>query len=68
MAKSNIMSILKILTDICANAKHKNKKHFCKYCLHCFISERVLIQHKETSLWINSKQTVRLNKTISYAI
>ena len=50
MAKSNIMSILKILTDICANAKHKNKKHFCKYCLHCFISERVLIQHKETCL------------------
>ena len=23
-------------------AKHKNKKHFCMYCLHCFLSERIL--------------------------
>ena len=28
MAKSNIMSILKILTDLCANAKHKIKNTF----------------------------------------
>ena len=54
MAISHIMSILKILTDLCANAKRKNKKHFCKYCVHCFKT--------------NSKQTVRLNKTVSCAI
>ena len=23
----------------------KNKKHFCKYCLQCFSSERVLKKH-----------------------
>ena len=24
------------------NAKHKNKKHFCRYCLQSFSSENVL--------------------------
>ena len=40
--------------------KHKNKKHFHKYCLHCFTSEKVLVEHKETCLKINGKQTVKL--------
>ena len=35
--------------------KHKNKKHFCRYCLQCFSSERVLVEHKETCLKINGK-------------
>ena len=25
--------------------KHKNKKHFCMYCLQCFSSERILANH-----------------------
>ena len=33
--------------------KHRNKKHFCRYCLQCFSSERVFMEHKETCLKIN---------------
>ena len=40
--------------------KHKTKKHFCRYCLQCFSSERVLIEHKEICLEINDKQSVKL--------
>ena len=35
-------------------------KHFCKYFLQCFSGEKVLIEHKETCLKINDKQTVKL--------
>ena len=40
--------------------KHKNKKHFRRYCLQCFSSKRVLVEHKETCLKINGQQTVKL--------
>ena len=40
--------------------KNKNKKNFCKCCLQCFSSEKVLIKHKENCLIINGKQTVKL--------
>ena len=53
---NHIMSTLKIFTDLCAiKQKNKNKKHFYKYCLQCFCTERVLIEHKETCLEINGK-------------
>ena len=45
---------------LCNKTKNKNKKHFCKYCLQCFNSERVLIEHKKTCLEINGKQTIKL--------
>ena len=44
--------------------KNKNKKWFCKICLHCFSCEIVLIKHKENSLSINGKQPVKLEKGI----
>ena len=34
-------------------------KNTCQYCL-CFSSKRVLIEHKETHLKINGKQSVKL--------
>ena len=40
--------------------KHKNKKYFCRYCLQCFRSKNVLVEHKETRLKINGRQTVKL--------
>ena len=40
--------------------KNKNKKHFGRYCLQCFSSERHLVEHKEICLKINGKQTVKL--------
>ena len=42
------------------NTKCKNKKHFFRYCLQCFSSERVLVEHKEMYLEINGKQSVEL--------
>ena len=40
--------------------KHKIKKHFCRYCLQCFSSERVLQKHRKICLEINGKQSVKL--------
>ena len=37
-------------------AKHKNKKHFCMYCLQCFPSESILVKHTNNCLTINGKQ------------
>ena len=45
---------------ICNKRKCKSKKHFCKYCLQCFSRERVLVEHKQVCLKMNSKQTVKL--------
>ena len=45
-----------------SKTKNKNKKYFCKYCLQCFSSENVLIEHKENYLIINGKQYVKLGK------
>ena len=40
--------------------KCKNKKHFCRNCLQCFSSERVLIKYREVCLKINGKQSANL--------
>ena len=42
--------------------KNKNKKWFCKSCLHCFTSENALTKHKEDCLSINGKQSVKLEE------
>ena len=42
--------------------KNKNKKYFCKYCLQCFGSENILVEHKENCLVINGEQCVKLSK------
>ena len=56
MKISHIMSILKILTDLCVirqRIKIKNAFVICKYCLQCFSSERVLVEHKQICLKIS---------------
>ena len=45
---------------MCNKTKNKNKKHFCKYYLQCFSSEKTLIKHKENCLIINGKQSIKL--------
>ena len=40
--------------------KHKNKKHFCMYCLQCFSSEKVLNNHKYNCIEINGTQAVKM--------
>ena len=43
-----------------SKAKSKNRKYFCKCCLQCFNSERILVEHREICLKINGKQSVKL--------
>ena len=40
--------------------EHKEKKHFCKSCLQCFSSERVLNNHTPTCLTINGEQAIKM--------
>ena len=35
---------------MCNTTQNKNKKHFCKYFLQCFSSEKVLEEHQKTCL------------------
>ena len=42
--------------------KHKDKKYFCRNCLQCFSSEKILSEHKEDCLVINGKQNVKLEE------
>ena len=51
---------------MCNKTKNKNRKHFCKYCLQCFSSKRVLVEHEETCQKINGKQTVKLKSSIKF--
>ena len=41
-------------------SKHKERKHFCMYCLQCFSSERVLANHVNNCLTINGKQAINI--------
>ena len=45
---------------MCNKTNNKNKKHFFKYCLQCFSSEKVLEEHKKVCLKINGKESVKL--------
>ena len=47
-------------------SKHKNKKHFCMYCLQCFSSERILVKHTNNCLTINDKQAINMPKVQRY--
>jgi len=41
--------------------EHKERKHFCMYCLQCFSSEKVLTNHKENCIQVNGKQAVKMS-------
>ena len=58
--KSHCVYIKNLNKFMCNKKICKIKKHFCKFCLQCFCSERVLPEHKEACLKINGKQTVKL--------
>ena len=74
------MSVLKILTDenkshyvrikdlnrfMCNKIKCKNEKYFCKYCLQCFSSKKVMEEHNEVRLKINGEQIVKLRSSLA---
>ena len=58
--KSHYVYLKNFNRFMCNKMKNKNKKYFCKCCLQCFSSEKVLQEHKESSLIINGKQSVKL--------
>ena len=41
-------------------SKHKERKHFCMYCLQCFSSERILTNHKENCIQVNGQQAIKM--------
>ena len=41
---------------------HRGKKHFCRYCLHAFITEDILKRHIKYSFKVNGKQLRCLKK------
>ena len=41
-------------------SKHKERKHFCMYCLQCFSSERILANHVNNCLTINGAQAINM--------
>ena len=43
-------------------SKHKERKHFCMYCLQCFSSERILAYHVNNCLTINGAQAINMPK------
>ena len=45
---------------IYGQTKHKERKHFCMYCLQCFSSERVLNNHKDNCIQINGTQAIKM--------
>ena len=58
--KSHYVYIKDFNRFMCNKTKNKNKKYFCKCCLQCFSSEKVLIEHQENYLIIDHKQRVKL--------
>ena len=58
--KSHYVHIKDFDRFLCNKTKNINKKYFCKCCLQCFSSEKVLIEHKENCLITNAKQSVQL--------
>ena len=60
--KSHYVYIKYFTRFMFSKTKNKNKKYFCKCCLQCFSSEKVLTEHKENCLVINYKKNVKLGK------
>ena len=44
--------------------KHKEKKHFCMYCLQNFSTEQILLKHKDNCMVVNGKQAIRMPKKV----
>ena len=42
--------------------KHKERKHFCLYCLQCLRYEKAVTNHKEHCIAINRAQAIKMPK------
>ena len=45
---------------------HRGRKHFCCYCFHAFITEKILKRHIKDCFKINGKQTIKMPKKGEY--
>ena len=45
---------------MCNQSKHKERKHFCMYCLQCFSSIEILDAHRKDCIVINGKQAIKM--------
>ena len=64
-SKSHYVYIKDFSRFMCNTTKNKNKKHFCKYCLQCFSSAKVLQEHERVLFKINGKQSEKLKKGLT---
>ena len=45
---------------------HRRRKHFCRYCLHAFITEEILKRHIKDCFEINGKQKIKMPEKDEY--
>ena len=45
---------------------HCGRKHFCRYCLHAFITEEILKHHIKNCFKINGKQKIKMPEIGEY--
>ena len=45
---------------------HCERKHFCRYCLHAFITGEILKLNIKHCLKINGKQKIKMPKKVEY--
>ena len=60
--KKNYVFIKDLNAFMYNQSKHKERKHFCMYCLQCFSSERILANHVNNCLTINGAQAINMPK------
>ena len=40
--------------------KHKEREHFCMFCLQCFSADKILEEHKSNCMVINGQQAIKM--------
>ena len=61
------MFLSKILIDSCIIVHYIiGRKHFCRYCLHAFITDEISKHHIKDCFKINGKQTIKMPKKREY--
>ena len=45
---------------------HCRRQHFCHYCLHAFITEKILKRHIKDCFKINDKQKIKMSRKSEY--
>ena len=57
--KKNYIFIKDFNKFVYDSSLHRGTKHFCRYCLHGFITEKTLRRHIKNCFNISGKQTIK---------